>query len=288
LIKTNPRSLAWVTGAGGLIGNKLFQIAPVHAQDWQVVGLTHAQLDLTDFNAVRQIFQHQRPGLIIHCAALSNSNACQADPNLAHKLNVEVTAMLADLGADIPLIFFSTDLVFDGCSGSYDESAPVNPLMVYAETKVAAERIVLANPKHTVVRTSLNGGRSPAGNRSFNEQMRLAWHAGQTLKLFTDEFRCPIPAVATARAVWELARQNRPGLYHVAGRERLSRFEIGQLLAARWPQLHPRLEPASVKAHLGQRRPADTSLNCAKVQKLLSFPLPSLADWLAENPGVEF
>ena len=253
-----------------------------------MVGLTHAQLDLTDFNAVRQMFQQQRPGLIIHCAALSNSNACQANPTLARKLNVEVTAMLADLAADISFIFFSTDLVFDGCSGSYDESSPVSPLMVYAETKVAAERVVLANPKHTVVRTSLNGGTSPAGNRSFNEQMRLAWHTGHTLKLFTDEFRCPIPAAVAARAVWELARQNRPVLYHVAGRERLSRFEIGQLMAARWPQLHPRLEPASVKTHPGQRRPADTSLNCAKVQKLLSFPLPCLTDWLSENPSEEF
>jgi dTDP-4-dehydrorhamnose reductase len=226
--------------------------------------------------------------LVIHCAALSNSNVCQAKPTLARKLNVEVTAMLADLAAGIPFMFFSTDLVFDGCSGNYDESAPVNPLMVYAETKALAETIVLANPKHTVVRTSLNGGTSPAGNRSFNEQMRQAWHAGETLKLFTDEFRCPIPAVATARAVWELARQNRSGLYHVAGRGRLSRFEIGQLMAARWRRLHPRLEPSSLNAHPGQRRPHDTSLNCAKIQKLLSFPLPSLADWLVENPGVEF
>jgi dTDP-4-dehydrorhamnose reductase len=247
-----------------------------------------AQFDLTDFQAIRLAFREQSPALVIHCAALSNSNACQANPALARKLNVEVTAMLADLAADIPLIFFSTDLVFDGCSGNYDERAPVNPLMVYAETKVTAERIVLTNPRHTVVRTSLNGGTSLAGNRSFNEQMRLAWQAGQTLKLFTDEFRCPIPAVATACAVWELAKENRPGLYHVAGLERLSRFEIGQLMAARWPELHPSIIPASVQAQPGQPRPADTSLNCAKAQKLLSFPLPGLTDWLSENPAVEF
>ena len=98
-------------------------------------------------------------------------------------------------------------------------------------------------PKHTVIRTSLNGGTSPTGDRGFNEQMRRAWQAGQTLRLFTDEFRSPIPAVVTARAVWELAARDRPGLYHVAGSERLSRWQIGQLLAARWPQLKPGIEP---------------------------------------------
>ena len=189
---------------------------------------------------MRAEFRLQNPQLIIHCAALSKSPECEANPALARKLNVEVTALLAELAADIPLVFLSTDLVFDGRTGNYDETAPVNPLSVYAETKAAAEQVVLANPKHTVIRTSLNGGTSPTGDRGFNEQMRRAWQAGQTLRLFTDEFRSPIPAEVTARAIWELAAQNKPGLYHVAGSERLSRWQIGQLLAARWPELKPR------------------------------------------------
>jgi dTDP-4-dehydrorhamnose reductase len=188
------------------------------------------------------------------------------------------------LAADIPFIFFSTDLVFDGKSGNYDESAPVNPLITYGETKVAAEKIVLANPKHTVVRTSMNSGASPSSDRGFNEKLRHAWQASQTTKLFTDEFRCPIPAAVTARAVWELVKQNRPGLYHIAGRERLSRWAIGRLVADRCPQLHPRLEPSSIKDYKDMPRIADASLNSAKAQQLLSFPLPGLTEWLAANP----
>jgi dTDP-4-dehydrorhamnose reductase len=159
---------------------------------------------------------------------------------------------------------------------------------MYAETKVAAERVMLANPKHTVIRTSLNGGTSPTGDRGFNEEMRRAWQAGQTLRLFTDEFRSPIAAEETARAIWELAARSRPGLYHVGGSERLSRWEIGQLLAARWPQLNPRIEPGSLKEYRGAPRAPDTSLNCAKVQQLLSFPLPSLTQWLAAHPDEAF
>jgi dTDP-4-dehydrorhamnose reductase len=115
-----------------------------------VKGLTRARLDLADSAAVRREFRRQRPKLVVHCAALSNSPECQANPALAREINVEATARLAELAADAFFVFFSSDLVFDGRAGNYDESAPVNPLSVYAETKVAAERVVLANPKHLV------------------------------------------------------------------------------------------------------------------------------------------
>ncbi len=280
--------LIWVTGAGGLIGNYLVQTAPRYAPDSRVIGLTRAQLDVTDFNAVREQFHARKPQLIVHCAALSRSPASQENPSLARKLNVEATASLAELAADIPFIFFSSDLVFDGRQGNYDESAQPNPLSVYAETKIAAEQVVLANPKHTVVRLSLNGGASPTGDRGFNEEMRRAWQAGQTLRLFVDEFRCPMAAIVTARAIWELVAQGKPGLYHLAGSQRLSRWQMGQLIAARWPQLNPRLEPASRKDYAGPPRPPDTSLNCARIQKLLSFPLPGLDEWLMANPNELF
>lgn len=279
---------AWITGAGGLIGSYLLRSAPRYAPVATVVALTHERLDLTDASAVRAMFRRQEPQLVIHCAALSRSPECQANPALARKLNVEVTALLAELAANIPLFFLSSDLVFDGRAGNYDETAPVNPLSVYAETKVAAEQVILQNPQHTVIRTSLNGGTSPKGDRGLNEQMRRAWQAGQTLKLFTDEYRSPIPAEATARAIWELAALQRPGLYHVAGAERLSRWQVGQLLAARWPQFTPRIEPGSLKKYSGAPRAPDTSLNCAKAQALLSFRLPGLTDWLAAHPDEAF
>ena len=273
----------WITGAGGLIGNYLVQTAPQFAASRNVRGLTRAELDLEDFAAVREAFQIDLPGLVIHCAALANTPACEKDPALAHKLNVGVTSVLAELAADIPLIFFSTDLVFDGRSGNYDEMAAINPLSVYAKTKAEAERIVLANPKHTVLRTSLNFGRSPTGNRAFNEQMRSAAERGETLQLFTDEFRCPIPAEETARVVWELAAQDKPGLYHVTGSERLSRWEIGQLLAEYWAPLKVKMQPGSIRDFRGLPRSPDTSLNCSKLQKLLSFPLPRFSAFLKKS-----
>lgn len=276
--------LAWITGAGGLIGNCLVQTAPRYAPGWRIRGLTRSEIDLLDFKAVRRAFAERQPQMIIHCAAMTKTPDCQAQPELARSTNIESTALLAELAANIPFAFFSTDLVFDGRTGSYDESSPTNPLSYYGESKVAAEKIALANPRHLVVRTSLNYGNSPTGDRAPNEQLRLAWQRGERSRLFTDEFRCPIPAVVTARVVWELIAGKHTGLFHVAGSERLSRHEIGKLLAARWPKLNPQIDAASAREYPNPPRPADTSMNCAKARAVLSFPLPGFGEWLRDHP----
>jgi dTDP-4-dehydrorhamnose reductase len=210
----------------------------------------------------------------------------QKHPELARRVNVGVTKFLAELAADIPFVFFSTDIVFDGRKGNYAETDVTNPLHVYGETKVAAEEVVLKNPRHLVVRTSLNGGVTASGNRAFNEQLRRSLQAaGQGMTLFSDEFRCPIPAVETARAVWELAGKDCTGLYHVAGAEKLSRLQIGRLLIARWPEIKTEIKSGSAKDFPGPPRALDTSLDISKVQKALGRPLPKFSEWLAGNPG---
>jgi dTDP-4-dehydrorhamnose reductase len=149
LTDSASQPLVWITGARGLIGNYLVQTSLKVALPWRIRALTRADLDLTDTASVHREFKKDSPKLVIHCAALAHTPSCEKNPALAHKLNVEITTVLTKLAADIPLIFFSTDLVFDGRQGHYDESAETNPLTVYAKTKIEAERIVLANPKHT-------------------------------------------------------------------------------------------------------------------------------------------
>jgi len=280
--------LSWITGSNGLIGNYIVQSAPKLAPHWRVRALTRADFDLLDFDAVRREFQKDKPQLIIHCAAVSTLAAVQADPALARRVNVEATRLLAELAADVLFIFFSSDLVFDGRKGNYTETDAMNPIHIYGETKAAAEEIVLRNPRHTVVRTSLNGGVSRAGNRGFNEQLRRSLQTSQGMKLFTDEFRCPIPAVETARAVWDLANQEQAGLFHVAGAEKLSRWQIGQLLVQRWPEIKTPIESGSAKDFPGPPRALDTSLDISKVQKVSSQPLPKFSEWLAANPNELF
>lgn len=281
--------LAWITGANGLIGSYLVQTAPKFATRWRVRGLRRADFDLLDLPAVRHAFVTDKPRLMIHCAAITQVGEAQANPELARRVNVEMTEFLAELAADISFVFFSTDVVFDGRKGNYTEADAPNPLHVYGETKVAAEQLVLRNPRHLVIRTSINGGTSPSGTRAFNEQLRRSLQqAGQGMTLFTDEFRCPIPAAATARAVWELAGKHCAGLYHVAGAEKLSRYQIGELLVKRWPEVTAKIKSGSAREFAGPPRALDTSLDIAKAQKVLSKPLPGLSEWLAANPDEPF
>ncbi len=274
-------NVALITGASGLLGNYLTRIAGRMAST--VLTPTHGELDLTDAKSVSGFFQQKKPTMVFHCAAMSKTPACEANPGLARKTNVEATALLAELSSDIPFIFCSTDLVFDGQKGHYVEADSPNPLSVYAQTKVAAEQIVLKNPRHTVVRLSLNYGHSLTGNRSFNEDMCAALKAGKTCKLFVDEFRCPMAAEITAKAMVELVEKRAGGLFHLAGAERLSRWEIGELLIHRNPEYRPLLEKASLKEYRGAPRSPDTSLNSGKVQQLLSFPVPRFSEWLRQH-----
>ncbi len=262
----------WITGAGGLLGSYLLKAAPQCAPDWQIIGLRRADLDLTDFAALRARFQVEHPEAVIHCAAVAHPPVCQRDPKTAHRLNVEATHCLAELAAAIPFFFYSSDLVFDGQRGNYVETDAPNPVSVYAETKVAAEQIVLANPRHTVLRLSLNFGKSPTGNRAFNEMLRNDLAAGKNFSLFTDEFRCPTAALITVRATWELLRRRAAGLFHLCGADKLSRWEIASLLLPHWPPLSGKIQPDTVKNYQGPPRPQAQSVD--RVQSATPPTLP--------------
>ncbi|MGC4097626.1 MAG: SDR family oxidoreductase [Nitrospira sp.] len=272
-----------ITGAAGLIGRYVITSASRWGAGWEVLGLSRAILDLTDHAAVEQFWQRLTPSAIIHCAALSRTAECERHPQLARRINVEATAHLAHLAKNIPFIFLSSGEVFDGQRGWYHETDEPNPINFYGKTKLEAEQLVLQNPSHTVVRIVLTAGTSQTGDRSFVEDMCRTGKGGTSMTLYADEYRCPLPAGVIARALWELVGKNAPGLYHLGGRERLSRWEIGQALLPWYPELRGRLVEGSGRQHSGAPRPADLSLNCHAIQALLSFPIPGFRSWLNDR-----
>jgi len=274
-----PRAI--ITGAAGLIGQYLVKTAPRWAPEWDVRGLTRADFDLTDHPNVERTWETIKPSVVIHCAALSRTKDCEQDPEKARRINVESTAYLAKLSQDIPFLFLSSGEVFDGKTGWYSESDEPNPINVYGQTKLVAEQAVLQNPGHTVVRIVLTAGTSETGDRSFVEDMCRTAKAGKDVILYADEFRCPLPAAVIARVIWELVDRKQPGLYHLGGSERLSRWEIGESLLPWCPELKGYLKKGSARSHVGSPRPADLSLRYNKIQSLLSFRIPGFREWLA-------
>ena len=276
----------WITGAAGLIGQELVRTAPVGVR---AIPIARPEVDLTDAEAVRAALLRDRPSLILHAAAMAKPADCQRDPAAARRINVEATRRLCALAGDAPVWFLSTDLVFDGRKGGYTETDPVSPVNVYGETKVEAEAAVLQNPRNAVFRLSMNGGVSQSGDRGFNEEFRRTLAQGKPMTLFTDEFRCPIAAGWTAQTLWSLiGRPGVQGIFHLCGGQKLSRYQIGEILVKRWGLSDVKLSGGSVRDYQGPPRSPDTSMKPQKLEVLLGTRFPGLDEWLAQNPHAPF
>ena len=279
----------WITGASGLLGGWLCRLA---VGRWHVTGLCHTRpadlaldesitLDLADAVAVAAAFARSRPDAVIHAAASADPVYCEKNPESTEPINVTATLQLAELCAaqKIPFVFTSTDLVFDGRKPPYIEIDAVNPLGVYAGQKVRAERGVLErHPAALVCRMPLMFGQSAGVASRLFQSLFTALKQQQPLRLFADEFRTPVSArIGAAGILALLGRQG--GVFHLGGREKISRYELGRAVArlGGWSDacLIP-MKQAEVAS--SPPRPPDVSLNSGKAMACGFQPLPLMDD----------
>jgi len=280
-----------VTGASGFLGWNLCQIA---AADWEVYGTycAHAveipgttllKVDLTNFPDLREMFQTLQPDAVMHLAAQSQPNRCQKEPEASHRINVTAAWDLAGLCAEaaIPCVFTSTDLVFDGLNPPYRETDPVSPINLYGEQKVLAEEGMLSRyPQTAVCRMPLMFGAAPPTASSFIQPFIETLRSHGDLKLFTDEFRTPVSGTTAARGLL-LALQKVQGRIHLGGKERLSRYAFGQLMAEVLHLPTTGLQGCRQQdVTMAAARPPDVSLDSSKAFALGYAP-PSLREELA-------
>ncbi len=268
-----------ITGAGGFLGWNLCRelrkrweiVAVVRSHPVPMEDVRSAAVDLTDAAAVRRIFAVVRPDGVIHAAAAAKPDFCQLHPLESARINVDVPILLADLCADtgIPLVFTSSDLVFDGRNPPYREDDPVSPLSVYGEQKVRAEQEILRrHPAAIVCRMALMFGDGGPHGASFLEPMVRAMRQGMELKLFTDELRTPISGRDAALGL-ELALRKASGLLHLGGPERISRYALGSMISDVFGIHEPRFIAAlQSEVPTPAPRPPDVSLDSSKALRL--------------------
>lgn len=245
-----------LTGAAGLLGRTYAHLV---ADAHEVHALAHGQLDVSDQAAVVEMTHAVRPSLVVHCAALTDVDACEHDADRAWAVNAEgagyVSAAAADVGAEI--IAISTDYVFDGEKGSYVETDPTNPIQEYGRAKLAGEaRVREANAKHYIVRSAWIYG---TGGKNFLSRLPELAHAGEPIKAIADQRSSPTYAVDLAEAIEQLSGSERYGTYHVTNDGSCSYAEFAahtfEVLGA------GKLEAVShVDVPRPAPRPADTSL----------------------------
>ncbi|MEZ5962905.1 MAG: sugar nucleotide-binding protein [Planctomycetota bacterium] len=215
-----------LTGASGFLGRHVVERAPRETVELLVARRGHDGFDLADPPAAAGAVAAARPDLVLHLAAVSAMAACERDPALALQVNVHATAAICEVAPRV--VFASTDLVFGGDRAPYAAADPPRPRSVYGRTKARAEEVVLARPRGLVVRLPLLFGRSFDGRRGATDMIRAAAATGEELTLFVDEYRTPLHAGDAADVLWLLALGDRGGVVHAAGRERVSRWELGR------------------------------------------------------------
>lgn len=284
-----------ITGASGFLGWNLCQIArskwKVHGTCYQhkieIADVNIHSIDLTNADSVNRAIEQIAPDAIIHTAAASSPNFCQANPELSYQINTISSERLAEIcaAARIPFVFTSTDLVFDGTKPPYVETDPVCPINLYGEQKVAAERKILAaNPHARICRMPLMFGLTPPTATSFIQPWVQALRMGKSLQLFIDEYRTPVSATTAANGLL-LALEQDPGIMHLGGKERVSRYEFGCLLAEVFEFDLSLLQPIYQRdIQMAAPRAADVSLNSTKAIDL-GYHLPDLRTELASIRG---
>jgi len=267
----------FITGGTGYLGGELLRQAL--AAGYVVAASYFSQappaaspavwvpLDVRDALAVEDALDQLRPEIVIHTAFR------QGGPDLV-AITAEgaghVSSACAAVGAR--LIHMSSDVIFDGeREGSYSEADAPAPISDYGSAKAQAEHLVAAaHPGAAIVRTSLIYGFDPIDRQT---QFALDVAAGRRDdKLFVDEFRCPIYVADLAAALLELAALPYAGVLHIAGAERVSRHELGGLLA-RACGLDASGIPGARSAESAVRRPRNCVLDIRKAQALLHTKL---------------
>jgi dTDP-4-dehydrorhamnose reductase len=278
-----------VTGASGLLGASLVSLA--REQGREVVGLYHRHplhidgvkllaADLTDPAAICRIFEELRPSSVVHCAAATDVDWCEEQPDEAYRINAIMPATLAAISSrsDVRLLYISTDSVFDGARGDYAETDEPEPVNVYARSKLHGEREVLReNPVASIARVNLYGWNAQ-NKQSLAEWVLQQLMLGNPVPGFSDVFFCPILANDVAEVLLALLDQNLTGLYHVVGSQSISKFAFARQVAATFG-----FDPGQVvaaraaDAKLRAQRPRNTSLNTEKICAALGRSMPDTA-----------
>lgn len=287
-----------VTGGSGLLGTALCwhlvtggaRTTALRHEHGPLAPVNDLVVDLGgDFDA-DDLLDESEATVVLHAAAITDIDHCEADEDLARRVNVDATAALAGAAAarDVRFVFVSTDQLWASAAGPISEDVVPSPVNVYGETKAAAERATLALcPRGLVIRTNFFGPSTP-WRRSSMDLVIDAVSGGGTFNGFDDVWYTPIGLPLLCRMLSTLACGDAGGVVHVAGADRVSKFEFARRIALHAGLAVERVVPISVAAaDLTAPRPSEMALDCGRAERLLGTQMPSLAESIAAvyEPG---
>ena len=255
-----------------------FMTAQLTTSGWRVIPLDHQALDITDPEAVVRTLETNEPEYVINCAATTDVDRCEREPEWAEQVNVKAPMTLAracrNLGAS--LVHISTDYVFDGRkTGFYTQQDQPNPLSVYGKTKLAGEIAVQEELAASfVIRTSWIFG---PGGKNFGSRVLEYAGRGVQLKGVIDQTSIPTYAPDLAARIEEVLELGVSGLYQITNFGPGTWYEFARLVLDLAGLKYVEVEPVE-RADLRQlaERPRNSAMRCLLSERLQFRPL---RDW---------
>ncbi len=278
-----------VTGANGFLGQHLVNLLLQKNCVVVAVGRGESRLpfstsphfnyydaDITNDMLMQHILEKEKPDTIVHAAAITQADDCQLHQENCEAVNVRATAQLLLSAESVSshFIYISTDFVFDGIKGDYTEEDDANPVSWYGFTKIQAESIVeTSDIPFAIVRTCLVYGNAFTGTRSnIITWVKENLVAGKPIKVVNDQWRTPTYVKDLAMGIWLIIEKSATGVYHIAGKDKLTPYDMAMQTAALCGLNHELIEKTDAASFTQPaKRPPKTGFNIDKARRELGY-----------------
>ena len=276
-----------ITGANGFLGFYLTRLLlqnqykvtgtgrgpcrlPFQEQNFQYV-----TMDFTSKEQVEQVIATSRPDIVVHAGAISKPDECEKNKENAFQNNVAGTMHLLKASEAIgsKFIFLSTDFVFDGTKGMYEEDDERRAVNYYGDTKILAEDQVMQYPHSwAIARTVLVYGKPIASRDNLLTVVAKALEKGKSLSIFSDQVRTPTYVEDLAQGILQIILKNATGVFHLSGQDVLSPYQMA-VRVANYLNLEADLIKSITEKDLQEpaKRPLKTGFNISRAKKELDF-----------------
>ncbi|MHA7100010.1 SDR family oxidoreductase [Roseivirga pacifica] len=232
-----------ITGSNGLLGQKLVQLILAKGEDELIATArganrlpipeekyTYQSLDITNRADVLATIERFKPDAVVHTAAMTNVDQCETEQEACWKLNVDAVEYLIEAceNTGAYLLHLSTDFIFDGENGPYDEEGKPNPISYYGESKLAAEELLFKSSiSYGIARTVLVYG--IAHDMSRNNiilWVKKSLEDKKDIKVVDDQLRSPTLAEDLAMGCYLMAKQKAEGVFNISGKDVLTPYQM--------------------------------------------------------------